>query len=195
MSPRFCQTLVVDMDVPDEHAHRGAARRRRERRLRAFLRHEKLSLSVQMATISHHSLHRNGRADAFTQTITFEAPVDDHITPDPAVSTASAPPPAATRAATSAPSPVFEYVAQAPDVTYAAPARMAPVIKKMASPRLAPSFCGLVNQKFSSGTTCMEVSAPESTRSILELPSGLEQVRVQEMPEINSRANPGADRA
>ena len=48
--------------------------------------------------------------------------------------TASAPPPAATRAATFAPSPV--------------------------------------------------VSAPESTRSILGLPSGLEQVRVQEIPEI-----------
>ena len=54
VSPRFCQTLVVDMDVPDDHAHRGAARRRRERRLRAFLRHEKLALAMQMATMSHH---------------------------------------------------------------------------------------------------------------------------------------------
>ena len=84
--------------------------------------------------ISHHSLHRIDRADAFTQTVTYAAPADDHITPDPAVFTAFAPPPAATRAATSAPSPV--------------------------------------------------VSPPESTRSILGPPSGLEQVRVQEIPEI-----------
>ena len=90
----FCQTLVVDMDVPDDHAHRGAAPRRQERRLRAFLRHEKLALAMQMATISRLSLHRIGRADAFTQTVTYAAPVDGHITPDPAVFTASAPPPA-----------------------------------------------------------------------------------------------------
>ena len=141
----------------------------------AFLRHEKLALAMQMSTMSHHSLHSIGRADAFTQTVTYAASVDDHITPDPA----------ATRAATSAPSPVVEHAAQAPYVTCAAPARMAPVIKYMASARLAPSFCGLVNPQFSSGTKMYGgFCAPESTRSILGLPSGLEQVRVQEIPEI-----------
>ena len=58
------KTLVVDMDAHDDHAHRGAARRRWERRLRAFLRHGKLSLAMQMAAVSHHSQHRAGRADA-----------------------------------------------------------------------------------------------------------------------------------
>ena len=120
---------------------------------------------------------------------TLTLPNGDHE--DVEESDASAPPPAATGAATSAPSPVVEYVAQAPDVTHAAPARMAPVIKYMASAHLAPSFCRLVNPQFSSGlvnpqvpATCVEASAPESTRSIPGLPSGQEQARVQEIPEV-----------
>ena len=88
------------LDVHDDHAHRGAARRRR--RLRAFLRHEKLSLAMQMATVSHHSWHRAGRADASTQTMTHTD--------------------AATCAATAAPAPVFEYVAPAPVIECIAPA-------------------------------------------------------------------------
>ena len=120
-SPRFGKTLVVDMDVHDERAHRGAARRCRERRLRAFLRHEKLAVAMQMATVSHHSWHRAGRAGAGMQTVTYAAPapVDEYITPNLAVFAASAPPPAATCAATPAPAPVIENVAPVPAVTYA----------------------------------------------------------------------------
>ena len=33
----------------------GAARRRRDRRLRAFLKHERLSVAMNMATVQHHS--------------------------------------------------------------------------------------------------------------------------------------------
>ena len=98
-SPRFCQTLAVDIpwrcrETPGAQVARVSSAR-------------KLALAMQMATISHHSLHRAGRADASTQTVTCAAPVDDCITPDPAVFTASAPPLAATRAATSAPSPAW----------------------------------------------------------------------------------------
>ena len=39
------KTKVVDMDVHDDHANRGAARRRRERRLRVAAPREALSLS------------------------------------------------------------------------------------------------------------------------------------------------------
>ena len=48
----LCQAVVVNMDAHVDHAHAGAARRRRERRLRASLRHEKLALAMQLATVS-----------------------------------------------------------------------------------------------------------------------------------------------
>ena len=43
-----------DVDMP------CAARRRRERRMRAFLRHEKLTVAMTMATVLHHSRDKGG---------------------------------------------------------------------------------------------------------------------------------------
>ena len=79
----------------------------------------KVVFAMQLATVSQHSWHRAGRADAGTQTVTFAtpAPVAEYVAPGPAVFTASAPPPAATCAATPAPAPVIEYVAPASAVT------------------------------------------------------------------------------
>ena len=76
----------------------GSARRRRERHLRCFLRHEEMAVRMALARASHHAVQRH----QCTQTLT--------------------PPPAATYAATPAPSPVIEYVVPAPSVTFAAPA-------------------------------------------------------------------------
>ena len=90
-NPLFLRRHNVDGHV--HHAHGGAARRR-ERRLRAFLRHEQPSLAMQTATVSHHSWRRAGRADASTQTVSYSAPA-------PVVEHA-------------APAPVFEYAAPAP---------------------------------------------------------------------------------
>ena len=57
----FCLTLVAihdfDVDMP------CAARRRRERRLRAFFRHEKLTVAMTMATVLHHSRDKGTRFD------------------------------------------------------------------------------------------------------------------------------------
>ena len=153
------------MDVHDDHAYRGAARRRRERRLRAFLHHEKLSLAMQLATVSHHSWHRAGRADVSTQTMTFS---------DAATFAATASP-AATCAATPAPVPEIEHVIPAPVATHVVPAPVfehvvpAPVIENVApapavpSPQLLPAYTmttvnpgisfditGLVSPQFSS---------------------------------------------
>ena len=89
--PLFWRRHNVDGHV--HHAHGGAARRR-ERRLRAFLRHEQPSLAKQTVTVSHHSWRRAGRADASTQTVSYSAPA-------PVVEHA-------------APAPVFEYAALAP---------------------------------------------------------------------------------
>ena len=101
------KTSVVDMDVHDDHAHRGAARRR----LRAFRRYEKLSLAMQMATASHHSRHRAGRADASTQASTYT---------DAATCAATAAP------ENVAPAPVTENIAPASAVTHAVPSQQLP---------------------------------------------------------------------
>ena len=82
----------------------GSARRRRERRLRCFLRHEEMAVRMALARATHHAVQRH----QCTQTVS--------------------PPLAATYAATPAPSLVIEYVVPALDVTHAAPA---PVFKYM----------------------------------------------------------------
>ena len=91
---------------------------------------------MQMATVSHHSVHRAGRADASTQAMTFIN--------------------AATCAATAAPSLVVEFVIPVPSVTYAAPAPVieyvvpAPVIEYIApSPAVSYPSSGLMNPQFS----------------------------------------------
>ena len=45
------ETLAVDMNVDGA----GAARRRRERRLRAMLRHERQTVAMELAAALHHS--------------------------------------------------------------------------------------------------------------------------------------------
>ena len=56
------------------------------RRLRVSLRREKLTLAMQMATVFHRSRHKECRANASTQTVTYAAPapVDEYVTPRPA---------------------------------------------------------------------------------------------------------------
>ena len=123
--------------------------------LRAFLRHEKLSLAMQMATVSHHSWHRAGRADASTQTMTHSD--------------------AATCAATAAPAPVFEYVAPAPvieniapvpAVTFDAPSQHLPPVFSTATVATDVNLdiTGLVSPQFSS--TDVEASAPQVVVSL-----------------------------
>ena len=85
-----------------------SARRRRERRIRSFVRHEKMAVQMAVVSAQHHSAQRC-RSIA-TQT-------DDIV---PAATCAAAASPAATYAATAA-SPMVEYADPAPVVTYAAP--------------------------------------------------------------------------
>ena len=44
----------------------GAARRRRDRRLRAFLEHERMTVAMNLATVHHHS---------FKESVVMEAPL------------------------------------------------------------------------------------------------------------------------
>ena len=82
----------------------GSARRRRERRLRCFLRCEEMAVRTALARATHHAVQRH----QCTQMVT----------------------PAATDAATSAPLPVIEYMVSAPGNNYVAPA---PVIEFVSS--------------------------------------------------------------
>ena len=106
----------------------GAARRRRDRRLRAFLKHERVTVAMNLATVQHHS-HMNPvteySAPAPAVTYAAPAPVLGFVSPAPAVTYA-------------APAPVVDYVAPAPSVTYAVPASVfeyvapAPVLEYIA---------------------------------------------------------------
>ena len=141
-------TMAVACDGADGGA--SSARRRRERLLRAFWRHETFAVWCAFATATHHSAYRPryvAHADAFTQTATpapdvYAATVDPPLLAEPAppireaTPVVDAPPvvvelvppapvaePAVPAPAVScaAPPPVDKYVAPEPVVTYAAP--------------------------------------------------------------------------
>ena len=106
------------MDVAREPHVVGSARRRRERRLRTWLRHEQVAIRCALASAKHHSHMRV--ASVATQT-------DDEVLAATFAATAS---PAATYAATPASLPVIEHVVPAPVATHVAPA---PVFEHVAS--------------------------------------------------------------
>ena len=109
-----------------------SARRRRERRIRSFFRHEQMAVKMAVVSAQHHSAQRC--CSVATQTV-------DEV---PATTFDATSLPVAACAATAA-SPMVEYVVPAPSVTYAAPASVfeyvapAPVFEFIA-PAPAGSF-------------------------------------------------------
>ena len=93
-----------------------SARRRRERRIRSFFRHEQMAVQMAVVSAQHHSAQRCRSIASQT---------DDFV---PAATCAATASPAATYAATAA-SPTVGYMDPAPVVTYAA---TAPVIEHIA---------------------------------------------------------------
>ena len=63
----------------------GAARRRRDRRLRAFLKHERMTVAMNMAAIQHHSYVKSAVMDVSVQVGLPLAPVTEYVAPAPAV--------------------------------------------------------------------------------------------------------------
>ena len=63
----------------------GAARRRRDRRLRAFLKHERLSVAMNMATVQHHPYMKSAVVDFCVQVGSPLAAVTEYVAPAPAV--------------------------------------------------------------------------------------------------------------
>ena len=106
----------------------GSARRRRERRLRSMLRHERMAVAMTLAEALHHSsglkvMERaqhaalRGQKTGTRAGVAGPAPVTEYVAPAPAVAPFSTP-----AVSYEAPAPVIEYVAPTPAVTYAAPA-------------------------------------------------------------------------
>ena len=92
----------------------GSARRRRERRLRCFLRHEEMAVRMALARATHHALQRHQCTQIVTPAETDAAtsaplPVIEYLVSAPAVNCV-------------APAPVIEYVSSAPGIEYIAPA-------------------------------------------------------------------------
>ena len=126
----------------------GAARRRRDRRLRVHWRHEQLSLRMLRASVGHHSWQSKTSVGVQADGLPALAPVVEYATP---AVTCAVPAPLvgcvapAPAVAYAAPAPVIGYVAPAPSVTYAAPAPVfeyvtpAPVLEYIA-PAPAGSF-------------------------------------------------------
>ena len=116
------------MDVEREvAAGTSSARRRRERRLRSMLRHERMAVAMALAEALHHSsgpkvMERaqhtalRGQKTGTRAGVAGPAPVTEYVAPAPAVAPFSTP--AVTYAA---PAPVFEYVAPSPVLEYIAP--------------------------------------------------------------------------
>ena len=108
----------------------SSARRRRERRLRSMLRHERMAVAMALAEALHHSsglrvMERaqhaalRGQKTGTRAGVAGPAPVTEYVAPAPAVAPFSTP-----AVSFEAPAPVVGYVAPAPAVTYAAPAPM-----------------------------------------------------------------------
>ena len=130
----FAVTQAVEQSMFDcahDVGGSGAARRRRDRRIRMHWRHEQLSLRMLLASMGHHSWQ--SRTSVGVQTApapvaeyVAPAPKAEHTTPSPAVPVVpdpvvyaapapGVPLPATTHAATAAPAPVnFVHVTPAP---------------------------------------------------------------------------------
>ena len=121
----------------------GPAARRRDRRLRQWLRHERLSIRMNVAEMRHHAAPQPTNIHVGTQTAT---PVIECMAPSPAMTDITSlmephisfvlteyvvPAPAATYAATTSLVTLTEDVTPAPSVSHTTPA---PVIEHMAAP-------------------------------------------------------------
>ena len=67
------------------HGTVGAARRRRNRRLRAFLKHERMTVAMNLASIQHHSYMKSAVVDVGVQVGSPVAPVIEHMSSAPVI--------------------------------------------------------------------------------------------------------------
>ena len=73
------------MNVERDPACVSASRRRRDRRLRSFWRHDCMAVRMALATAVHHSSSRVSSASTQTEYVAGPAPVTEYVAPAPAV--------------------------------------------------------------------------------------------------------------
>ena len=73
------------MNVARDPACVSASRRRRDRRLRSFWRHECMAVRMALAAAVHHSSSRVSSASTQTEYVAGPAPVTEYVAPAPAV--------------------------------------------------------------------------------------------------------------
>ena len=124
-----------------------SARRRRERRIRSFFRHEQMAVQMAVVSAQHHSAQRccsiATQTDDFVPAATYAAtaspaataasPMVEYVDPAPFVAPA-APAPVFEHMA---PAPVIENIAPVPAVTLDAPSQQLPPVYTMATVILA----------------------------------------------------------
>ena len=143
----------------------GAARRRRDRRLRMHWRHEQLSLRMLRASVGHHSWQSRTSVGVQTDEMpaATPAPVIEWMTPGHYVTCTSPAPvieymPDDTHPA---PAPVIQNVALTPDDTCAAPAPVIEHASVAPVSRVNRDSCGLVNPQFSTACEVILQEIPE----------------------------------
>ena len=132
----------------------GAARRRRDRLFRAFLKHERMTVAMNLATIQHHSYMKSAVVDVGVQVgspvSAAPAPVEEYIAPTPAVSVPGMVHP--------------QFSSTAVEVSSSQVVGSLPLGEVSAATCVTLDYTGLVSPQFSS--TAVEVSASQVVGSL-----------------------------
>ena len=158
------QNLADSSCADRAHGTVGAARRRRDRRLRAFLKHERMTVAMNLATIQHHSYMKSAVVDVGVQVESPLAPVTEYVAP------AQVP-------------PVYSTTTVTTDLVY-------PQFSSTAVEPSAPCVVGSLppveefTEPVDDHVHQEQIFAGEMTENIVEIPVVQEEVIVQAIPEV-----------
>ena len=151
------------------HGMVGAARRRRNRRLRAFLKHERMTVAMNLATIQHHSYMKSAVVNVGVQVGSPLAPVIESY-------------PSSGLVGPQFSLTVYETSHVAPAVSLSVPSQQLPVVysKTTVTTDDLEEFIEPVYDHVHQE----QIFAGEITETIAEVPVVLELVIVQEIPDV-----------
>ena len=159
----------------------GAAHRRRDRRLRAFLKHERMTVAMNMATIQHHSYMKSAVVDVSVQVGSPLAPVTEYVAPAPAMTL-------------SVPSqqlrPAYTSATVATGVNLDVTGFVSPLFSRTALEGSVSQVVGPLppadgfTEPVCNQVHCERFAASETAENLVDIPVVLEQVLVQAIPEV-----------
>ena len=153
------------------HGTVGAARRRRDRRLRAFLKHERMAVVMNLAAFQHHSFMKSAVVDVGVQVGSPLAPLTEYV------ASTSVPPVYTTTAVTAGDNSVMFSLVY-PQISSTAVESVAPRVVGSLPPveEFSAPVYDQVHQEL--------VSSSEMTEKFAEIPVVHEKVIVQDIPEV-----------